>query len=127
RQVIRELQGNDATYAGLRVVSLRFDPCFSGNPCYPQARLVLQGLNQGGTQAFDGAFHALYNLSADEFATVTTRLKSLAALAPENDRVTTLGVSPALLAQGMTGAYATGLRDLVTEFIGSSNLAKFTF
>jgi len=127
RPVIRELQGPDATYAGLRVVSLRFDPCFSGNPCYPQIRLVLQGLSANGSTAFDGAFHALYNLTSDEFAAATARLKALGALAPENDGVTRLEVSPSLLAQGMAGAYAIGLRDLVTRYIGASNLAKLTF
>lgn len=127
RPVIRELQGPDATYAGLRVVSLRFDPCFSGNPCYPQIRLVLQGLSANGASAFDGAFHALYNLTPDEFAAVTAKLKVLAALSPENDGVTRLEVSPSLLAQGMTGAYASGLRDLVVQYIGAPNLAKLTF
>lgn len=127
RPVIRELQGPDATYAGLRVVSLRFDPCFSGNPCYPQIRLVLQGFSANRATAFDGAFHALYNLTADEFAAMVVRVKLLAALAPENGGVTRLEVSPSLLAQGMTGAYASGLRDLVTEYIGATNLAKLTF
>jgi hypothetical protein len=127
RPVIRELQGPDATYAGLRVVSLRFDPCFSGNPCYPQIRLVFQGLAANGTSAFDGALHALYNLTPDEFAAAIAGLRTLSALAPENERVTRLEVSPALLAQGMTGPYAAGLRDLVNRFIGASNLAKFTF
>jgi len=127
RPVIRELQGPDATYAGLRVVSLRFDPCFSGNPCYPQIRLVFQGLSANGGSAFDGAFHALYNLTADEFAAVTARLKALGASAPENQGVTRLEVSPSLLAQGMTGAYAAGLRDLVAQYIGAPNLARLTF
>jgi hypothetical protein len=127
RPVIRELQGPDATYASLRVVSLRFDPCFSGNPCYPQIRLVLQGLSANGASAFDGAFHALYNLTPDEFAALTAKLKAVVALAPENEGVTRLEVSPSLLAQGMTGAYASGLRDLVTQYIGASNLAKLTF
>jgi len=126
RAVIRELQGGDATYAGIRVVSLRFDPCF-GDPCHPQIRLVFQALNAAGTSAFDGAFHALYNLTPDEFAAVTVRLRALGAQAPENAPVTRLEVSPALLAQGMSGAYATGLRDLVAQYASGSNLAKFTF
>ena len=125
--VIRELQGPEATHAGLRVVSLRFDPCFSSNPCYPQIRLVLQGLNASGTQAFDGAFHALYNLTADEFQAMNVRLRNIATLAPENAAVTRLEVSPALVAQGMAGAYGVALRDLVTQSIGSANLAKVTF
>lgn len=125
--VIRELQGPDATYAGLRVVSLRFDPCFGGTPCYPQIRLVFQGLNAAGTSAFDGAIHALYNLTADEFQTMTARLKAEASLAPENAAVTRLEVSPALVAQGMSGAYGVALRDLVTQTIGGAQLAKVTF
>lgn len=125
--VIRELQGPDATYNGLRVVSLRFDPCFGGNPCYPQIRLVLQGLNAAGTSSFDGSIHALYNLTADEFQAMNARLRTLASLAPENASVTRLEVSPALLAQGMTGAYGLALRDLVTQSIGGAQLAKVTF
>ena len=125
--VIRELQGGDATYAGLRVVSLRVDPCFGGSPCYPQIRLVFQGLSADGTRAFDGAIHALYNLTAEEFATLTSRLKAVAVLAPENAPVTRLEVGPALLAQGMNGAYGLALREVVGQYIGASNLAKVTF
>ena len=126
-QVIRELQGGDATYAGLRVVSLRVDPCFGGSPCYPQIRLVLQALSPDGARALDGAIHALYNLPADEFAILTSRLKATATLAPENASVTRLEVSPALVAQGMTGVYGLALRDVVVQTIGASNLAKVTF
>jgi|JI10StandDraft_1071094.scaffolds.fasta_scaffold53453_4 hypothetical protein len=125
--VIRELQGPNATYNGLRVVSMRFDPCFGGTPCYPQIRLVFQGLNDAGTSAFDGAIHALYNLSADEFQAMTVRLKAVASLAPENAAVTRLEVSPSLLAQGMSGAYGVALRDVVTQTIGGAQLAKVTF
>lgn len=125
--VIRELQGPDATYAGLRVVSVRFDPCFGGAPCYPQIRLVFQGLNQNGTSAFDGAIHALYNLTVDEFAALTSRLKTVAVLAAENAAVTRLEVSPALLAQGLTGPYGVALRDLVAQYAGGPSLAKVTF
>lgn len=125
--VIRELQGPDATYAALRVVSLRFDPCFGGSPCYPQIRLVLQGVTGNGASTFDGAIHALYNLTTDDFTALTTRLRMVAALAPQNAGVTRLEVSPGLLAQGMSGAYGSALRDLVSRSIGASNLAKVTF
>lgn len=125
--LIRELQGGDATYNGLRVVALRVDPCFSGSPCYPQIRVVFQALAPGGASTFDGSVHALYNLTADEFASLTTRLRAVATLAPENVAVSRLEVSPALLAQGMTGAYGLALRDLATQFIGGSSLSKLTF
>ncbi len=125
--LIEGLQGPDAAYAALRVVSLRFDPCFGGVPCYPQIRLVFQALTQNGASSRDGAVHALYNLTPDEFAAVTTRLKTVAALAPENNGVTRLEVSPALMTQGMTGAYGVALRDVVAQYAGSANLAKLTF
>ncbi len=125
--VIRELQGPDATYAALRIVSLRFDPCFGGTPCYPQVRLVLQGMTGALASTFDGAIHALYNLTTDDFAALTARLRTVAALAPENATVTRLEVSPALLAQGMSGAYAVALSDLISRYIGAPNLAKVTF
>lgn len=125
--LIQGLQGPDAEYAALRVVSLRFDPCFGGAPCYPQLRLVFQALTDNGASTRDGAVHALYNLTADEFATLTTRLKTVAALAPENQSVTRLEVSPALVAQSLSGAYGVALRDLVAQYIGAANLAKVTF
>jgi len=125
--VIRELQGPEATYGGLRVVSLRVDPCFAGAPCYPQIRLVFQALTGNGASTFDGSLHALYNLTGDEFASMLQRLRAIAMLAPENQGLTRLEVSPALLAQGTTGAYGAALRDLVTQYIGEPNLSRLTF
>jgi hypothetical protein len=125
--LIQGLPGGDAAYLALRVVSLRFDPCFGGAPCYPQIRLVFQALTDDGASTRDGAVHALYNLTAGEFAALTAGLGTAAAQAPENQSVTRLEVSPALSAQGMSGPYALSLRDLVARYIGSANLAKVTF
>jgi hypothetical protein len=88
---------------------------------------VFQALAPNGASTFDGAIHALYNLNADEFAAFVSRLRAVAVLAPENAAVTRLEVSPALLAQGMNGAYALALRDLVAQYAGGPSLAKMTF
>ena len=116
-------------YDALRVVAVRFDPCFTTSltaACQPQVRLVFQALDgEGGT--FDGAVHALYNLSADQHADVVARLRALEDKAPQNRAYAPLGINPALKAQGMTGAYATGLAKIITDHAGPATLARMTF
>lgn len=129
RSVFRELD-DAAEYDALRVVGVRFDPCFTTSltsACQPQLRLIFQTLatEQRGTN--DGAIHALYNLSASDFGAVTARLHELAALAPQNRSYAALGVSPALNKQGMTGAYATALGKLIADYAGPATLARMTF
>jgi hypothetical protein len=110
----------------LRVVAVRFDPCFAGTPCQAQIRLVLQGFLEQGA-ALDGAVHLLHNLTQSEFREVLAELRAMTALAPENRSDLPLSPSPALLAQGMEGAYGKALRALVTRYAGAANLARVTF
>lgn len=127
RSLVREVT-EDAEYAALRVVGVRFDPCFQTSltaACQPQLRLVFQTL--GAVGANDGAVHALYNLSATQHAEVTARLRELVALAPQNRAYAPLGVSPALRAQGMDGAYGTALGELIAAYAGPATLARMTF
>jgi hypothetical protein len=116
-----------AEYDALRIVGVRFDPCFTTSltsACQPQIRLVLQALDADqGTS--DGAVHALYNLSAADFVDVTARLRAMSP--PQNRTYTRLGVSPALQAQGMTGEYATALGKLIADYCGPATLARMTF
>ena len=116
-------------YDALRVVAVRVDPCFTtalGSACQAQIRLVFQSLSvdrADGTN--DGALHALYNLSADQFADVVSRLRALDADA--NDAYQPLGISPVLRKQGMSGAYAQALGALIAEYCGPTTLARMTF
>jgi hypothetical protein len=116
-----------AEYDALRVVGIRFDPCFTTSltsACQAQMRLVFQALDADQGTA-DGAVHALYNLSATDFADITSRLR---ASAPVQHRAYgPLGVSPGLKAQGMTGAYATALGKLIADHAGPATLARMTF
>jgi hypothetical protein len=128
RSVFREIE-EAAEYDALRVVAVRFDPCFTTSlaaPCQPQIRLVFQTLAQDRAEGTnDGAVHALYNLTADSFADVTARLRALAA--PQNDPYQPLGISPVLKAEGMTGAYAQALGKILEDHAGPATLARMTF
>jgi hypothetical protein len=130
RSLVNALDTADAQYAALRVVSVRFDPCFPAAPCQPQVRLVLQSITDGtqfqGT-FFDGAVHLLYNLTGDQFAGLVKEVRVLTALTKENTATAPLGPSPALTAQGLDGAYGKALRALVTRHAGAANLARMTF
>lgn len=125
KKLVKETTANSEALAGLRVVALRVDPCFPGAPCRAQLRLVVQRV-VGGT-ANDGALHLLYGLDAQAFATLVASLRTIATLAPENASATTLGVSPALQAQGLDGAYGRALLALVKRTIGAATLERLTF
>ena len=128
RSVFREL-AEDAEYDALRVIGVRFDPCFTTSltsACQPQLRLIFQTLSAtSGTN--DGAIHALYNLSATDFAAVVARLRELVPQAPQNRAYAPLGISPALTAQGMSSAYAKAIGKLITDHAGPATLARMTF
>jgi len=120
---------DESEYAALRVVGVRFDPCFRmtlTSACQPQVRLVLQAVDpvEG---AFDGALHALYNIAPAAWPGLVADLRALALDAPENVTDLGLGPSPALAAQGMDGAYARGLEALVAAHAGPDTLARLTF
>lgn len=128
RSVFREIV-DTAEYDALRVVAIRFDPCFTTSltaACQPQIRIVFQALDGMG-ETHDGAVHALYNLSANQHADVEARLRTLEDAAPQNRAYAPLGISPALTAQGMTGAYAKGVIKIVTDHAGAATLARMTF
>jgi len=131
RSLVNDVDDGDE-YDALRVVAVRVDPCFlrdwGAASCQPQLRLVLQALDVDGGRARDGAVHALYNLDDAELAELVTALRELTAAAPEQaDAAAPLGVSPALVAQGLDGVYGLHLRALVTRFAGEGNLARLTF
>lgn len=120
---------DDLEYAALRVLAVRFDPCFRvqlTSACQPQVRLVFQMLLPTG-QAMDGAVHALYNVPMDELPDLTRGLRDLRSVSGENFAYASLGINPALAAQGLDGPYARGLRDVVLRFAGAGNLARVTF
>jgi hypothetical protein len=123
----------EARYADLRVVALRLDPCFAdlapdpgGAGCQPQLRLTLQELTDGpnGTQAFDSALHLFYALTRDEVVTLAQAIAALRRVSLGAGRMGSLQPHPALVHEGLEGPMARGLRALVLQYAGQSNLTR---
>lgn len=127
RSLLKDIDPADAEYAALRVVAVRFDPCFGQAPCVPQLRLVLQAIDAANRRAHDGAVHLHYNLTDEELGKLASDVRALTTLAPENADGLPLGPSPSLTNQGVSGTYGTALRALVTRYAGAANLSRMTF
>ena len=121
-------QDVEMRYANLRVVAIRFDPCFANlgpvtapSTCDNQIRLVFQSLSfADGTSAVDGAVHAFYRV---------TRAELTIALRKANGQTTAMGPlapHPLLVGQGLDGAFGKGLRAIVLSHASSKNLVRFT-
>lgn len=110
----------------MHVLSVRFDGCGGGvDACEPEIRLVMQPLDSG--DARDSALHLFYRLDHEEMAEVVSKLRAMRALAPEATVEGPLDVHPALVAQGVEGAYGTALRELILTHAGEENLVRMTF
>lgn len=124
---VTPVQGLD--FARMRVVAVRFDGCFPRpEGCEAQIRLVMQPITDDG-KTLDSALHLFYHLEASELATVVSELRRLHTLAPELPAGKTgpLDVHPALIAQGLEGAYGKALRELVLRFAGDESFVRMTF
>lgn len=117
-------QGLD--YARMRVVGVRFDPCFpAAGGCDAQVRLVMQPITDAGS-TLDSALHLFYRLTEAELASVVAELRRLRGLAPEV-KDAPLDVHAGLAAQGLEGPYGKGLRALVLRYSGEQSLIRMTF
>jgi hypothetical protein len=135
---VPDLLGTDdaeAQYARLRVVSVRFDPCFPSlqlgpSPnCRFQVRLVLSPLQDdaGEVRAQDAAVHLFYELSAPEFSELLGALLEAKRQAAPTEPTAPLSVQPTLAAEGLSGPFAQRLRALLIEHVGASRLSRMTF
>jgi hypothetical protein len=131
----------DAAYGDLRVVAVRLDPCFAalapdphGVDCKAQLRVVLQQVrNEGGVggsvAAFDSALHVFYRLTRAELLDVTRQIVALRQANTEGFVAVDLGPlapHPLMVAQGLHGAFASGVRALVLAHAGADNLTRIT-
>ncbi|CAN5250375.1 hypothetical protein BH09MYX1_BH09MYX1_12740 [soil metagenome] len=119
----------------LRVVAARFDPCFprlvsDPSKCQAQLRLVMQPVilssYDNTVRAVDAAIHVFYTFERPEF------VKMLGEMAAVKDAssVSTAGAlapNPAITAEGLTGAYAKGLRAVILAHAGASAISRITF
>lgn len=124
----------------LRVVGIRLDPCFGGTPtglgasdCMNTIRLTLQFFNNGMNTVLDGrtAIHLFYKISRADFTALAQgmlELRKASGLPLQKGLMgTTRGVHPTLAAEGLRGAYATGLKNLILKYAGERTLTQIAF
>jgi hypothetical protein len=121
-----------APYANLRVVALRIDPCFAtlepprdGTDCANQLRLVVQE-QQDGVGAFDSALHLFYSISRDELLRLVADIAGLRQTLVAGERLGKLQPHPVMVAEGLAGAMASGVRSAILALVGEQNLVRIT-
>lgn len=121
--------------AGLRLVSLRFDPCFAElgtitaeTRCENQLRIIFQPLTFAGstTTAKDSAVHAFYSLTRAELTAAIEEIRTLRLQHDGGVRMGPLAPHPILAKQGLDGAMAKDLNAIVQKYAGAQNLFRFT-
>ena len=132
---IVEGDANATTYASLRVVSLRVEPCFvaadaSPRVCERQIRFVLQPVIVDPhamlpTSTLDAAVHVLYTLPDSAFVEL---VRGIVALRPPSASTgAPLGVHPVLAAEGLAGPFARALEARVMAETARGHLVRVTF
>ncbi len=122
----------DALYAALRVVSVRFDPCFPrgvspAEGCAKQIRLVAQPVVPGGgvpVLTLDAPIHLLYELTDAEFREAHLSLFELKRMSAGLTDGRPLEVHPVMKLEGLTGPYARKLIEIVQRYCGDANLVR---
>jgi hypothetical protein len=123
----------NTTYAKLRVVGIRIDPCFRGTidqKCRAQIRFVWQPidvLSSGTVNTADAALHTFYDLSPREFEEFTSDLKSLRGQSGANLANVPLAVHPVIDEEGLRGPFYVRFRKLIRRYTGASALTRMTF
>lgn len=133
---VGRLDGEIATYAELRLVSVRLDSCSArgGAGCKSEIRAVFQPLYDepvsageppAGIAARDGAIHVMYDVPDAE---LVATMKEILALKKANGNIATqeLGPHPILAAQGLDGSFAVGLRTILLAHVGEARIARVT-
>ena len=115
----------------VRVVAIRFDPCVPGgadaDDCRPQLRLVAQPMVTFAGQpptTIDAAIHLFYDLDPAALERVTAAVLALKTIAGDTTFCQPLGPNPVLRAQGLRGAYATALAEMVLAECGETTLTR---
>ena len=122
-----------AVYDDLKVVALRLDPCASQTivkepgSCQSEIRLVLQPIRANNDfQADDGGVHLIYRVARAELDAALAELVSLRDAAGVGTDGVALGPHPAIVKEGLSGAFAQGVNAVIRKYLGTSNLFKVT-
>lgn len=122
-------------YEALRVVALRFDPCFQEgavpHPCQRQVRLVwqpvaaLNNTRESAVTTLDAAIHTFHVLNENEWRTLVQGLRALKAQYPLGPGLP-LQIHPWLQRQGYSGPFWRDFQAVVLPVIGESNVQRAT-
>lgn len=118
------------TYADVRLIALRLDPCSARKTCNSEVRAIFQPVvvgPDGRPTVADGANHVFYAMPKAELVSFLKQILMLkdsygAGIAYGS----TLGPQPILVATGLDGDFARGLHALVLEHLGESRIERFT-
>lgn len=114
------------------IVAARLDTCakvLPTGPCETELRLVSQPMMHFSDSALgaDNALHLIYHLSADQGKEVAKILYDLKTQDPNmSTNGKPLDIHPIMAAQGLEGAFAQGMRTLVTTYARETNLKEAT-
>lgn len=111
-----------------RVVAARFDPCAKTDPkdvvCNVQLRLVAQAIQPGkgsdALHAADQAMHLIYQFEGAEAKALETDILALKKDQRTNGKA--LGPHPIMQEEGLQGAYAKALKDVISKYAGEERL-----
>ena len=125
-----ELAGQiGATYADLRLVALRLDPCSARATCSPEVRAIFQPvvIRDGQTAAADAALHVFYAVPDAELLLFMKEILALKkAHGADVDYGDVLSIQPILAATGLRGPFAVGLERALLSHVGASRIARVT-
>ncbi len=122
------LAQNDLYSKYLKVVGLRFDPCFTSGfqpqICRPQIRLVWQPLvkTNNNYTTVDVAVHSFYEFDAFEWHSIIDELRKIS----NTDLSLSLQVHPVLNREGFNSNYWKQLKELVLKNAIHKNLIQMT-
>jgi len=118
------------TYADMRMVALRLDPCSARLDCNSEVRAIFQPVivdSDGGLTVADGAIHVFYGVPRSELVSLLDELIGLKELYGGGVKYgSELGPQPILEAYGLDSPFARGLHALVLEHLGESRIERFT-
>lgn len=118
-----------ATYAELRLVALRLDPCSARATCSPEVRAIFQpvAVRDGQTAAADAALHVFYAVPDAELLRLLEEILALKkAHGDAVDYGETLSIQPILAATGLRGPFALGLERALLAHLGASRIERVT-
>lgn len=114
------------TKAQLRVVGIRFDPCFQegAEPCRRQIRLVYQPLGEfrRSYSATDAAIHAFHEFKESQWQELLADWRKVAV----GKKTDALAVHPTISKEGYAGPHWAKLRALVLKYCGEQTLTRLT-